>query len=141
MSNATRMGNRVHSGGFTLIEVMIVVVVIGILASIAWPSYQNYVKQTRRADAQAALMELAHHMERYYTNNGKYTDASLPFSQSPKNGGASAYTLSLAETTASAYRLQAVPVNSMNGDECGTLTLDSLGRKGSGGTLSMCWKN
>lgn len=127
------------SKGFTLIELMIVVAVIGILSAIAFPSYQQYVQQTRRADAQAALMELAHHMERYYTANGKYTDATLPFSQSPRDGGAAMYNLSLTET-ASAYTLSAEPTNGMSGDSCGTLTLDNLGRKGSGGAVATCWK-
>lgn len=128
------------SKGFTLIELMIVVAVVGILAAVAFPSYQNYVQQTRRADAQAALMELAHHMERHYTANGSYTAATLPFSQSPRDGGTAMYSLSLTAQTASAYTLSAEPTNGMSGDSCGTLTLDNLGRKGSGGAVATCWK-
>lgn len=136
-----------RSSGFTLIEVMVVVVIIGILSVIAYPSYQNYVKQTRRADAQASLMELAQFMERHYTREGGYLDSGqtgdepdLPFSVSPKDGGSVTYNLSLASAAGQSYSLQAVPVNMMSGDSCGTLTLDHLGRKGSGGAVTECWK-
>ena len=71
--------------GFTLIEVMIVVVIISILAAIAYPAYQSQLQQSRRIDAQTALLELAQYMERYYTTNGSYTGATLPFTASPKD--------------------------------------------------------
>lgn len=139
--------NTSRSSGFTLIELMIAVAIVGILSAIAYPSYQAYVQQARRADAQAALVELAQFMERHYTSKGGYLlngnsgeAPALPFSNSPKDGGATAYNLSLTETTAQTYRLQAVPVNSMSGDTCGTFTIDHLGRKGSGGAVAKCWK-
>lgn len=137
-----------RSAGFTLIEVMIVVVIIGILSSIAYPSYQDYVKQARRADAQASLMELAQFMERHYTSKGGYLEdgqsgsaPSLPFTSSPKDSSSAAYTLSLAQgITAQTYSLQAVPTGMMSGDSCGTLTVDHRGKKGSGGDMAKCWK-
>ena len=137
-----------RSAGFTLIEVMIVVVIIGILSSIAYPSYQDYVKQARRADAQASLMELAQFMERHYTSKGGYLEdgqsgsaPSLPFTSSPKDSSSAAYTLSLAQgITAQTYSVQAEPVGSMSGDTCGTLTIDHRGKKGSGGDMAKCWK-
>lgn len=148
MSKLTVALNTRRSAGFTLIEVMIVVVIIGILSSIAYPSYQDYVKQARRADAQASLMELAQFMERHYTSKGGYladgqtgSAPSLPFSSSPKDGGTAAYNLSLAEKiTAQTYTVQAVPVGSMSGDTCGTLTIDHRGKKGSAGDMKKCWK-
>lgn len=137
-----------RSAGFTLIEVMIVVVIIGILSSIAYPSYQDYVKQARRADAQASLMELVQFMERHYTSKGGYLEdgqsgsaPSLPFTSSPKDSSSAAYTLSLAQgITAQTYSVQAEPVGSMSGDTCGTLTIDHRGKKGSGGDMAKCWK-
>ena len=96
---------------------MIVVAVIGILSAVAYPSYQKYVQQARRADAQVALMELAQFMERHYTQKGGYLESgqsggspNLPFTSSPKSGEA-AYNLSLAAIKGQSYSLQAVPTN------------------------------
>ncbi|MGP0172022.1 type IV pilin protein [Pseudomonas sp. NCHU5208] len=132
--------------GFTLIEMMIVVVVIGILAAIAYPSYQEYVRKSKRADAQAALMELSHFMERYYTANGKYTKSDgtgpdLPFSKAPKDGGSENYSLALSAVDAFSYTLTATAKNSMADDKCGNLTLTSKGVKGnSKGDTADCWR-
>jgi len=136
------------SGGFTLIEVMIVAAIISILAAIAYPSYQEHVRKARRADAQAALMELAQFMERHYTANGRYLTAAdagpvLPFTEAPKDGATKFYTLEFSATpTASAYTLRAVPKNAMANDSCGTLTLAHTGAKGqkAGATLAQCWR-
>ncbi len=137
-----------RSKGFTLIELMIVIVVIGILAAIAFPSYQDYVRRAKRADAQSALLELAQFMERHYTANGTYLTPDdkapvLPFTVAPKDGTNSNYDLSfVGKPTASGYTLQAVPRGSMAGDACGTLTLNNMGAKGQavGATLAACWR-
>lgn len=137
--------------GFTLIELMIVVAIIGILAAIAYPSYQEYVRAAKRADAETALMELAHFMERNYTGSGRYDKNSagaavaLPFNQAPKDGGTKAYDIGFAagSPSATAYVLQAVPTGSMANDKCGNLTLSNTGAKGQSGdgaTLAECWK-
>ena len=60
------------SHGFTLIELMVTVVIIGILAAIAYPSYQNYTKQTRRSDAQIALTQAANQQEKFFTECNWY---------------------------------------------------------------------
>ncbi|MCQ4313674.1 type IV pilin [Pseudomonas stutzeri] len=128
---------------------MIVVAIIGIIAAIAYPSYQEYVRSAKRADAQTAMMELAHFMERYHTGNGRYVDGDgeapdLPFTQAPKDGSTKAYDLDFAEgsPTASTYVFQAVPTGSMANDKCGTLTLSNTGAKGQkdGMTSAQCWK-
>ena len=64
---------RLNADGFTLIELMIVVVIIGIIASVAYPSYQNSVTKTRRAEGQAVLLDIMNAEERYYTENNTYT--------------------------------------------------------------------
>jgi type IV pilus assembly protein PilE len=73
--------------GFTLIELMIAVAVVGILASIAYPSYIDHVRKSRRADAQGALMGLSNAMERFFTQNSTYLGAAGT-SGTPANTGA-----------------------------------------------------
>lgn len=129
--------------GFTLIELMVTVAVVGILAAVAYPSYQSYVKKSRRSDAKTALMNAAQALERYYTeNNNSYSGAAVGtvFSASSTQGY---YTLSYASgsPTASSYTIQATPSGSQATDACGTFTLDNVGTKGVTGSLgaSSCW--
>ena len=142
--NNTKGLTRKSSAGFTLIEVMIVVVIIGILAAIAYPSYQEHVRKAKRADAQAALMELSQFMERHYTATGNYSGAALPFAAAPKDGGNKSYDLAFAagSPTANSYELEAIPTGSMANDKCGTLTLANTGAKGqdAGASMADCWR-
>lgn len=127
--------------GFTLIELMIVVAVVAILAAIAYPSYQDAVRKSRRAQAKADLVELAALAERFRTVENKYTGFTLPFTQSPREAGATArYTLT-ATAAANTLTLTAAPTPGQDADKCGTLTINEAGAKTESGSaaLSECW--
>ncbi len=127
--------------GFTLIELMIVVVVIGILATFAFPSYQQHVQRAHRADAQADLLELAQWLERRYSRpidpasarvnryalaDGDRT-ADLPFNQTPRTGGAR-YKLGLnVADGGQSFVLSATPTPAQAADACGILTINQRG--------------
>ncbi|WP_394168839.1 type IV pilin protein [Saccharospirillum alexandrii] len=130
---------RQCSGGFSLIEIMIVVAIVAIIAVIAVPSYTSYVERSRCTDAQADLMELAQWMERRYAANFNYLDLTedppavpdLPFTQSPDDASA-AFDITL-EATATTFTLTATPIAGRiraDGGACGTLTLDNQGNEG-----------
>lgn len=128
--------------GFSLIEVLITVVIVGILAAIALPAYKNQIQKTRRSDAKSALVGAADQMERYFTERGTYATATLGsggiYPSTTQNGY---YTLSFAGLSATSYTLRATPAGAQVGDPCGNLTYDYQGNKGRTGTLPMdqCW--
>ncbi|MES2757306.1 MAG: type IV pilin protein [Pseudomonadota bacterium] len=116
--------------GVTLIELMVVVVIIGIVSAIAYPSYTRHVLKSNRSNAQAMLMENAQFLERYFTVNNTYANAAVVSAVVPKGatGSGVKYNVSFSVTpSVTGYTVQAVPVNSQTGDSCGTLTLAHTG--------------
>lgn len=116
--------------GFTLTELMIVVAVIGIIASIAYPSYMRYVERSRLSDGKAGLMQAAGEMERCYTSNYSYEEGCLKTKKSSEG----VYPEIALTESGSIYRLEAkkginVPVN------CETLWIQSDGKRGP----ESCW--
>jgi type IV pilus assembly protein PilE len=138
----TKMKRSMQSAkGFTLIELLIVVVIVGLLAKVAFPSYQDSVRKSRRADAQSGLLQLAQFMERTNTLSNTYTpggaNPTLPTSVT-----SSYYTFSITAATASSFTLSAVFIagtsqaNDMPGGiDCTTLTITNTGVKSPAG----CW--
>ena len=145
-------------GGFTLIEVMIVVAIVGILAAIAYPSYTEHVRRAHRAEAQTALLQAAQFMQRFYAANNAYDKdlsgnaTKLPSKDVPASGP-KLYELDFVKDSLkpTEYRLQASPVSgsAMNEDRCGIFTLNHLGQKSviiKGDTtpstekIQQCWK-
>lgn len=140
------------NAGFTLIEMMITVAIIGILAAIAYPSYQESVRKGRRADAQAALVGFSAAMERFFLQSNSYENAAggaaLPApatfypAQVPLEGGTATYTLRLTSLTATTYTLTAAPAGPQTEDRCGSLTLTQSGVQGRTTSVPIedCWR-
>lgn len=145
----------VNQRGFTLIELMIVIVVIGVLAAAAIPSYRQYVAKSRRTDAKSALLATSQAMEKFYTEKMTYDTATLGtantdiskatspdgyytirFDSAPT--GAVCSGLSTTSSSANAYRICATPTGSQTGDSCGILSIDNQGIKLP--STAGCWR-
>jgi len=130
--------------GFTLIELMITVAVIGILAAIAFPSFIDQIRKSRRADAKAELTNQAQKIERDYTLNNSYSTAvNNVIGASGVLSSEKHYQVVATSSTASTYTLEARPQGDQANDKCKNLTLTSTGVKNvNGGTItnpSQCW--
>jgi type IV pilus assembly protein PilE len=147
------------SRGFTLIEIMIVVALVAIIAAIAYPTYQNSVLKSRRADAKSVLLQAANWLERFYTVNNRYDQnlagiavtaatqfPSSGLTQAPVEGATKYYNITLTGVTQNSFALSAVPIatTGQDKDACKTLTLTQTGAKGvtGGATLTAddCWR-
>jgi len=144
-----------RNSGFTLVELMIVVAIVGILGALAYPTYAGYIVRTRRVEGQVALIEAMQRQERYHLQHNTYVAFSA---DEPGTGGFSWW--SGASASASAYELDAhacsgrdiaacIEIRARPGTakvdarfrdpDCGVLTLDSTGRQGAQGTGARCW--
>ncbi len=119
--------------GFTLVEILVAVAILGILAAVGYPSYASYVKKAQRADAIHALLVESGRLEEFYLNSDTYDGAAVASTTSPEGY----YTIALSDETAFGYLLTATR-SPDNDPECTTLTYDQLGVKA--GENTFCWE-
>ena len=125
-------------GGFTLIELMIVVVIVGVLAAIAYPSYQQYARETKRADAHAVLLRIATLEEKFFSNNNGYTTnpTALGYAANPAASNDGYWAVSITGIPAVSFTLTAVPAGNHLDPACAAgITLTSAGLRGP----AACW--
>ena len=121
------------SRGFTLVELMIVVAIVGILGAIAYPSYQDHVRKTRRADGKTALLQAVQVAERFFTQNNTY--AGAPTAAVSAEGH---YNLAFVGN-ATTFTITATPGGAQASDPCGALTINQANVKNSAGGMADCW--
>lgn len=130
-----KTGNQTK--GFSLVELMIVVAVVGILSAIAYPSYQEHLRKSRRAEAQSLLMTIADRQQQFLLDTRSYAGSIDALHIAPPASVTSHYdlTLSLAASSVPAFTVTAAPLGGQLADKCGTLTLTNTGAKGP----ATCW--
>jgi len=146
--NSRKTKNRMNQkAGFSLVELMVVVVIIGVLAAFSYPAYVNYVDRGRRAECASAIMQTANLLERYYTVNNTYTNdfskiKGKNFSGSAQKGSACGLKIgaSAGQTLAESFEIRGV--SNFGDTKCRSLTYNHQNIKGNEGTadVATCWR-
>ena len=153
MDISTMRRTRARASGFTLVELMVVLLIISILAAIGYPAYGQYVVRSNRKAASSALYRIADMQEQFFLDNKAYAadlstlgyaddllglDRDGQFTESDADDAI--YTLTMTESGDTTYQVDAEPVGAQaDRDDCGTLTLDDSGNRGADGDVSTCW--
>ena len=132
--------NMKRKQGFTIIELMIVLVIVAILLALAYPSYVDYVRKGKRGDAQQILMNWAVNLEIYRSNNPNYNAPGI----TPSNDSNNYYNFDVeaGSVSATSYTIRALAQgdqasdDARDGTSCATLTLDENGQK----EPAVCWE-
>ena len=146
---SVRSDRQYRQAGFSLVELLVVLVIMGVLSALALPGYTRYVQRGNRTEVMAALLEAQHFMERYYSANGQYLSPANAVPLLPQrlqgipSQGNVRYQLSVLEATLNSYVLQALPKGSMADDVCGGLTINQAGLRGVLNltrSVAECWR-
>ena len=132
---------RKYVQGVTLLELMIVVVIVGILAAIAYPNYREFTARAKRTEAKAALLKVATNQERFYLQNNVFTTdlTQLGFAASPYTTDAGTYVVTIGAADASNYTATALyQFADAEADKCMTFVIDGRGIKSSA-PYTDCW--